>query len=91
MERSIHPTQAKPDVEFLSTYDLERQLDTAERRYGETRAAADKARAEWRDLLGREGSTEAALLAARGRFDALATRCARLRDHIDEIEKRLEG
>ena len=70
-------------------YDLERQLRTAERRYAEARGAADKAREEWRALSVHPKATADAIQAARGRFEAVAARCNRLRATIEELEERL--
>jgi chromosome segregation ATPase len=91
MDRSLRMTSDAERAEFTSAYELEQQLKAAERRYAEARAAADKARAELRELSARRESSPIATQAARGRFESLAARCARLRDVIESIEERLEG
>ena len=72
-------------------YDLERQLRTAERRYAEARSAADKARDEWRTLSSHPGAKPEHVQAARAKFEAVAARCNRLRNVIDDLEERLES
>jgi predicted nucleic acid-binding Zn-ribbon protein len=82
MDRSV-PT-------FVNTDDVKQQLVETERRYAEVRASVDKARAELREISARKGSSPISTSAARGRFEALADRCRRLRDHIDLLEDRLD-
>jgi Tfp pilus assembly protein PilE len=71
-------------------FDLERQLQTAERHYADARMAADQARDEWRALSIRVNARPAQVLAARARFEAVAARCNRLRNVIDDLEQRLD-
>lgn len=91
MERSMREGKSDPHAELATGYDLERQLETAERRYAEARAASDKARAELRALSTQEPSNVSAIGAARSRFEVIAARCTRLRDLIETLEERLEG
>jgi hypothetical protein len=74
----------------IDGFDLERQLQTAERHYAEARSSADKAREEWRALSVHPGVEARAVLAARGRFEAVAARCNRLRTVIESLEERLD-
>lgn len=71
-------------------FDLERQLQDAERHYAEARSSADKAREEWRSLSVHPGAKAGAILAARGKFEAVAARCGRLRTVIENLEERLD-
>jgi hypothetical protein len=89
MERSIRGAES-PGSDFHNAYDLERQLEIAERRYAEARAGCDKAREELRAIVSQPGSVAADVLGARTRFDAASARCVRLRDLIDELENRLD-
>jgi chromosome segregation ATPase len=76
---------------LVNSYDLERQLQTAERRYAEARAAADKAREDWRALSIHPSTRPDQVQAARAKFEAVAARCNRLRNIIDDLEERLES
>jgi chromosome segregation ATPase len=77
--------------DFHKTYDLEQQLYSAERRYAQARAQAEKARQEWRELSTRNGARADDVAAALSHFEAIADRCSRLRSLIDKIEEKLEG
>lgn len=72
-------------------FDLERQLRNTERHYAEARGAADKARDEWRALSVHPRASEAAIRAARSKFEAVAERCRRLLSMIEELEERLDS
>ncbi len=74
----------------VTTHDLERQLRVAGRRYAEARAAATRARDEWRALLIHPKATPEGVRALREQFEAVAARCNRLRNVIDELEDRLD-
>src|SRR5699024_3059609 len=74
----------------IAVHDLEHQLRVAERHYAEARAAASRARDEWRVLLVHPKATPARVQALREKFDAVAARCNRLRNVIDELEERLD-
>jgi hypothetical protein len=74
----------------IDGFDLERQLQAAERRYAEARSSADKAREEWRALTVHPGAEAGAILAARGKFEAVAARCNRLRTMIETLEEKLD-
>ena len=87
----LNTATAAPADALIDGYDLERQLRTAERRYAEARSAADKARDEWRRLSAHPGARAESIQGARARFEAVAARCNRLRNIIDELEERLES
>ena len=84
MERTHPVNEAQEQAEFASAYELERQLEAAERRYVEARSASIKAREEWRAISVQPGANAVAIQAAKGRFDAVAARCSRLRDLIEK-------
>jgi hypothetical protein len=90
MERSIRVNQIDERAEFNDAYELERQLASAERRYAQSRAASHKAREEWRAISLRTDVSPQAIAAAKARFDAVAARANRLRDLIEELERKLE-
>lgn len=71
-------------------FHLERQLRSAERHYAEAREAADQAREEWRSLSIRPDARPTQVLAARAKFKAVAARCSRLRNVIEDLEERLD-
>jgi chromosome segregation ATPase len=89
--RNLATTNAAEQRVLADGYDLERQLRTAERRYAEARSAADQARDEWRRLSAHPGAKAESIQGARARFEAVAARCNRLRNIIDELEERLES
>src|SRR5262249_17904264 len=93
MERTLrsNQVQSREQAEFASAYELEQQLESAERRYAEARSASNKARDEWRAVSAQPGGPAAAIQAAKARFDAVAARCARLHDLIDKLESRLDA
>jgi len=70
---------------------LERQLQIAERRYAQARSLADKCRDEWRTLSAHPKVTPEIVQAARAKFEAVAARCRRLLQVIDELEARIES
>lgn len=74
----------------LAAFDLESQLQLARRHYSDARAAADQARDEWRSLTIHSRAAASQVLAARARFEAIAARCSRLRNVIDDLEDRLD-
>lgn len=89
MENLVTAIAAEPRA-LADGFDLERQLRNAERHYAEARVAADTARDEWRACSVHPGATEAAIRAARSRFEAVAERCRRLLSVIEELEERLD-
>lgn len=90
MERSLETNEAREQAEFNDAYELEQQLESAERRYAEARGASIKAREEWRAISTQPGASAASIQAAKIRFDAVAARCSRLHDLIDKLERRLD-
>jgi hypothetical protein len=78
------------ETSLLAAFDLESQLQLARRHYLDARAAADQAREEWRSLTIHANARPSQLLAARARFEAVAARCNRLRNVIDDLEDRLD-
>ena len=80
---------AKPEVLALG-FDLMAQLQAAETHYNEACDAAFLARDELRRLTTREGSLPECIAAARARFEAIAARCTRLRDVIEDLRTQIE-
>jgi hypothetical protein len=69
---------------------LERQLQIVERRYAEARGIADQFRDEWRALSAHPRATPGIAHAARVKFEAVAARCRRLLEVIDDLQARIE-
>lgn len=91
MERSTRLKEWRDAPQPTSNYDLELQLENAERRYDEARTLAAQAREDLRALISQPGAAASAVLAARARLDAIVARCARLHRLIDELEERLDS
>ncbi|HTU66645.1 MAG TPA: hypothetical protein VMF52_11890 [Steroidobacteraceae bacterium] len=90
MEQTLRSSHGEDRKDAGNSYELEQQLEAAERRYAEARGASTKAREEWRAISVQPGATPAAIEAARARFDAIAARCKRLHDLIDSLEAKLD-
>lgn len=90
MERSTRHVSNGAHGEFLESYDLEQELELAERRYAEARAAFEKARAEERALSAQRMVNPQLLEDSRTRLKAVAARCGRLRALIESLEEKLD-
>lgn len=71
--------------------ELERQLHLVEKHYADARAVADRAREEWRALSIQLGARPKEISAARVKFEAIAARCARLLQAIEDLEDRIDA
>ena len=73
-----------------NTYDLEAQLASAEQRYALARERCRNARDECHALETEQDSRAELLKQARARYEAAEAKCLRLKQLIEELERRLE-
>lgn len=84
-------TAANAAAPVAHALELERQLRLVEQHYVEARHAAEQAREELRALMIRAVARPAAIVATRAKLQAVAARCSRLLEVIEDLEERIEA
>lgn len=81
----------KTPVPELLGFELERQLHLVEKHYADARHVAEAARDELRALSILAKPMPGSIAAARTKFEAVAARCSRLLEVIDDLEARIDA
>ena len=90
MEHTVPRGSQSSRTNDADEYDLERQLRQAERRYAQTRARSQQARAECHEIEAQIALQTEAAKRARERYESLEAKCRDLKRLIDELEERQE-